>query len=59
MQVQSALMPVGIALVVMLRLIMLLPPMAANGEHFPRKWRLWALGEPRYGRVPKSEDFVM
>ena len=59
MKLQSVLITVGIVFLVVLRLITLLPSMAAKGERFPKKWRLWALGEPRNGKVPRSENVVM
>ena len=59
MHLQSVLIPVGIVLVVVMRLITVLLPLAAKGERFPKKLRLWALGEPRDGRLPKSENLVM
>jgi hypothetical protein len=59
MSVHSVLIIGGIVFLVTLRLIMLLPAMAAKNEWFPRIWRLWALGEPRHGKVPKSENVIM
>ncbi|HEX4277692.1 MAG TPA: hypothetical protein VHZ74_20190 [Bryobacteraceae bacterium] len=55
----SVLVVVGIAFLVALRLITILPGMAAKGEWFPRTWRLWALGEHRNGKTPKSKNVIM
>ncbi|HEX4134451.1 MAG TPA: hypothetical protein VHY84_07580 [Bryobacteraceae bacterium] len=55
----TVLITIGIVLLVVLRLVTLLPAMAAKGERFPRKWRLWALGESRDGKAPKSENVIM
>jgi hypothetical protein len=59
MTVQSVLITSAIVVLVVLRLITLLPSMAAKGERFPKKWRRWALGEPRDGKLPKSDNVIM
>jgi hypothetical protein len=55
----TVLITIGIVLLVVLRLVTLLPSMAVKGERFPKKWRLWALGESRDGKAPKSENVIM
>lgn len=59
MDIRSLLTIAGIVLLVALRIVTILPSMAAKGERFPKRFRLWALGEPRNGKVPKSENIIM
>jgi hypothetical protein len=48
----------GIGLIVALRLLMIVAPLAAKGG-MGKRWQLWMLGIPRGSKPPHGNDIVM
>ena len=48
----------GVGLIVALRLLMIVAPLAAKGG-MGKRWQLWMLGMPRDSKPPHGNDIVM
>ena len=48
----------GIGLIIALRLLMIVAPLAAKGG-MGERWQLWMLGMPRESKPPHGNDIMM
>jgi len=50
---------VGIALLIVIRLLFFFVPFTAKSGVMPKKWQLWMLGESRNNQPPHRDNIVM
>jgi len=48
----------GIGMIIALRLLMIVAPLAAKGG-MGKRWQLWMLGMPRESKPPHGNDIMM